>query len=98
MAFSRFRWKRNIYKNAFARGLQIRDTMRQVKPGRHCKCPWGCFEMVNRRERQWIPEIVDFYRFMLNCRKKGNYELENIGNMDETPVWFEMPSAKTVNT
>lgn len=35
---------------------------------------------------------------MLNCRKKANYELVNIGNMDETPVWFDMPSARTVNT
>jgi len=35
---------------------------------------------------------------MLNCRKKGNYELANIGNVDEIPVWFDMPLAKTVNT
>lgn len=43
-------------------------------------------------------KIVDFHRFVLNCRKKANYELVNIGNMDETPVWFDMPSARTVNT
>ena len=40
--------------------------------------------------------IVDFHRFLLNCRKKDNYyELVNIGNMDETPVWFDMPSARS---
>lgn len=27
-----------------------------------------------------------------------NYDLVYIGNMDETPVWFDMPSAKTVNS
>ena len=43
-------------------------------------------------------KIVDFHRFVLNSRKKGNYELVNIGNMDETPVWFDMPSARTVTT
>ena len=43
-------------------------------------------------------KIVDFHRFVLNCRKKDNYELVNIGNMDETPVWFDMPSARTVTT
>ena len=30
-------------------------------------------------------------------RRKQNYELINIGNMDETPVWFDMPSARTVS-
>ena len=42
-------------------------------------------------------KIVNFHRFVLNCRKKANYELVNIGNMDETPVWFDMPSTRTVN-
>lgn len=42
-------------------------------------------------------KIVDFYRFLINSRKKANYKLVNIGNMDETPVWFDMPSARTVN-
>ena len=31
-------------------------------------------------------------------RKELNYDLVHIGNMDETPVWFDMPSAKTVNS
>ena len=43
-------------------------------------------------------KIVNFHCFVLNCRKKANYELANIGNMDETPVWFDMPSTRTVNT
>ena len=52
---------------------------------------------------QKLPEdqeekIVNFHCFVLNCRKKANHELVNIGNMDETPVWFNMPSARTVNT
>lgn len=42
-------------------------------------------------------KIVDFYRFVLNCRKKGNYEFVNIGNMDEISVWFDMLSVKIVN-
>lgn len=51
---------------------------------------------------QKLPErleekIVDFHCFVLNSRKKGNYELVNIGNMDETTVWFDMPSVRTVN-
>ena len=44
--------------------------------------------------------IVNFHRFLLNCRKKANYELVNFGNMDKIPVLFDMPSARTgtVNT
>lgn len=42
-------------------------------------------------------KIVDFYRFVLNCRKKGNYEFANIGNMDEISVWFDMLLVKIVN-
>ena len=40
-------------------------------------------------------KIVDFHHFVLN---KGNYELVNIGNTGEMPVWFDMPSARTVAT
>lgn len=40
-------------------------------------------------------KIVDFHHFVLN---KGNYELVNIGNTDEMPVWFNMPSVRTVAT
>ena len=42
-------------------------------------------------------KIVNFHRFLLNCRKKANYELVKIGNMDKTPVWFDMPSTRTVS-
>ena len=34
---------------------------------------------------------------MIKSRRKENYQLVHIGNMDETPVWFDMPSARTVN-
>ena len=52
---------------------------------------------------QRLPEnleekVVDFHHFVINSRKKGNYQLVNIGNMDETPVCFDMPSARTVST
>ena len=27
-----------------------------------------------------------------------NYELQNIGNMDETPVWFDIPAVRTIDS
>ena len=54
-----------------------------------------------RKIAQKLPEdldqkITNFHSFVIKSRRKGNYELVHIGNMDETPVWFDMPSAKTV--
>ena len=51
---------------------------------------------------QKLPEhleqkITSFHSFVIKSRRKENYELVHIGNMDETPVWFDMPSARTVN-
>ena len=51
---------------------------------------------------QKLPEdldqkITNFHSFVIKSRRKENYELVHTGNMDETPVWFDMPSARTVN-
>ena len=51
---------------------------------------------------QKLPEdldqkITNFQSFVIKSRRKENYELVHIGNMDETPVWFDMPSARTMN-
>jgi len=37
------------------------------------------------------------HSFVIKSRRKENYELVHIRNMDEMPVWFDMPSARTVN-
>ena len=42
-------------------------------------------------------KITSFHRFVIKRRKETNYELVHIGNTDETPVWFDMPLARTVN-
>ena len=52
---------------------------------------------------QKLPEdleekITSFHRLVIKGHKETNYGLVHVGNMDETPVWFDMPSARTVNT
>lgn len=42
-------------------------------------------------------KITNFHSFVIKSRRKENYQLVHIGDMDETPVWFDMPSARTVN-
>ena len=51
---------------------------------------------------QKLPEDLDqkitsFHSFVIKSRRKENYQLAHIGNMDKTPVWFDMPSARTVH-
>jgi hypothetical protein len=42
-------------------------------------------------------KITKFQQFLINQRKHYNYDTVHIGNMDETPVWFDMPTAKTIS-
>ena len=42
-------------------------------------------------------KITEFQRFIIKCRKRHDYSMASIANMDETPTWFDMPSSKTVN-
>ena len=43
-------------------------------------------------------KITSFQSFVIRARWSKNYSLVNIGNMDETPVWFDMPPSKTVDS
>jgi hypothetical protein len=41
--------------------------------------------------------LESFYEFVTNLRIEKCFELKNIFNMDETPVWFDMAGVYTVN-
>ena len=58
---------------------------------------------VKTKSSQELPrdlkeKITKSFSYIIKIRKKYDYPLVNIGNMDETPVWLDMPSARTVNT
>ena len=42
-------------------------------------------------------KIVQFHQYVIRQRQAHNYPLHLIGNMDEVPVQFDMPSNRTVN-
>ncbi|KAK0153232.1 Pogo transposable element with KRAB domain [Merluccius polli] len=42
-------------------------------------------------------KLLSFQRFVINLRKKHSYPLDQIGNADQTPVYFDMPTSVTVN-
>ena len=42
-------------------------------------------------------QILSFHRFVIQQRKAHQFELSQIGNMDETPMCFDMPSNRTID-
>ena len=42
-------------------------------------------------------KITKFHTFVLNLRKKHDFNLDQIGNMDETPMFFDMPGNRTLD-
>jgi hypothetical protein len=38
----------------------------------------------------------NFLRYIIRLRKMREYELSSIGNMDETPIWIDMPGTHTL--
>lgn len=43
-------------------------------------------------------KIASFHTFIINQRKQINFELSQIGNMDETPMWFDLPANRTIDS
>ncbi|KAJ7345310.1 hypothetical protein JRQ81_001260 [Phrynocephalus forsythii] len=41
-------------------------------------------------------KIINFHNFIIKQRKRQNFEIGQIGNMDEVPLTFDVPSNKTV--
>jgi len=42
-------------------------------------------------------KIESFHQFIIKHRKQHSYDLSKIGNMDETPMTFDLPPNRTVN-
>ena len=42
-------------------------------------------------------KIESFHRFIIKHRKQHSYDFSQIGNMDETPMTFDLPPNRTVN-
>ena len=67
---------------------------------------WKARHSVSTREKTTVAQkmppqmeekIVSFHRFVIRMRKLRNYPISNIGNMDETAVYFDMPGNSTLH-
>ena len=43
-------------------------------------------------------KVSSFHKFVIRERQECQFELSQIGNMDEIPMFFDMPNNSTVNT
>ena len=63
-------------------GLALRQKTKIAQ-----KLPKGLGEKINL-----------FHTFIINLRKQNNFELSQIGNMNETPKSFDLPASRTIDT
>ena len=62
------------------------------------KLAWRRRTRISQKLPPKTEELVNsFHRFVIHLRIKKSFELHNIFNMDETPVWFDMAGNFTVN-
>ena len=50
-----------------------------------------------RLPQDFIPKVSSFILHVRKLRLVKNYQLSSIGNMDETPLWLDMPGDTTVS-
>ena len=52
---------------------------------------------IRQKDKAVADDRVDqFLKFVIRMRSKRDYSLHEIGNMDETTVWLEMPAKSTL--
>ena len=54
-------------------------------------------KIAQRLPQEFEDKIIGFHRMMIRMRQMNNYEIQQLGNMDETPMNFDMPPSRTVN-
>jgi len=53
--------------------------------------------IVQKLPREYERKIIEFHKYVTNMRKKLCFEIGQLGNMDEVPLMFDVPSNKTVD-
>ena len=56
----------------------------------------GPTKIAQKLPKHYVNKIVEFQKFVIRHRRRCNYKLACIGNMDETPVYMDMLPRNTV--
>lgn len=54
--------------------------------------------LCQRMPNDFDQKVIDFHRFVIRKRKAKKYLLSQIGNADQTPISFDMPQSRTIDT
>ena len=54
-------------------------------------------KIAQKLPKRLVEKVTQSHSFVIKMRKRKNYDIACIGNMDETPVWFDMPSSRTIS-
>ena len=65
---------------------------------RHGLCFRQQTKIAQKLPKDLEEKVESFQRFVIRQRQEHGFELSQIGNMDETPMAFDLPSTRTVNT
>ncbi|CAG8702245.1 5450_t:CDS:2, partial [Scutellospora calospora] len=80
-----------------ARSLANKQEYHTLYPDIHkCQFSHKWVDIAQRLPEEYIEEQQSFLSFILYRRSEHNYPLNLIGNMDETPIAFNMPNQTTV--
>ena len=53
--------------------------------------------IAQKLPREYGRKMIEFHKYVTNMRKKLCFEMGQLGNMDEVPLTFDVPSNKTVD-
>jgi hypothetical protein len=45
---------------------------------------------------EYEEKLINFQKFVISRQKKHGYLLTQIGNTEQTPIWFDMPESTTI--
>ena len=54
-------------------------------------------KIAQRLSHEFEEKLISFQKMIIRKRKRNGYKLQQLGNMDETPMNFDMPPSRTVN-
>jgi len=64
---------------------------------RNCLCMRTKSTIAQKLPREYERKIIELDKYVINMRKKLCFEIGQLGNMDEVPLAFDVPSNKTVD-
>ena len=54
--------------------------------------------MAQKLPKDFEEKVIQFQRFIIGKRRNNNYELSQIGNADQTPLTFDIPFVRTIDS